>query len=154
MARSRKRRTKRRIPRRVRVRTLVPRQLRPSPRQRQPARGLSLRELKPRALQEAIRGFRSVTKIRFPSLRRIVQRGIRSSVAHMKREFRLPGIKPGILTDRDIPGTKSVCQRRSERRSQLFRMGIAGKNKRRSPGTNGTYRRNEESQLTCKTVRR
>lgn len=55
---------------------------------------------------------------------------------------------------REVPGTRTICQKRSERRALLFKMGIAGKGKRKSPGQGGTYKRNEESITTCRTYRR
>lgn len=44
----------------------------------------------------------------------------------------------------------SVCLRRARRREMLFKMRVAGKNLRKSPGKGGTYRRTEESEYTCK----
>lgn len=44
----------------------------------------------------------------------------------------------------------TVCRKRHERRRQLFRTGIAGRNKRKSPGQNGTYLRTNESEQTCR----
>lgn len=44
---------------------------------------------------------------------------------------------------------KTLCQRRSERREQLFRMGTAGAGRRRSPGQGGSYKRNEKSRISC-----
>lgn len=51
-------------------------------------------------------------------------------------------------------GTKTVCQSRSERREQLFSMGIAGVGKRRSPGQGGSYKRTDKSEVVCRKVRR
>lgn len=41
------------------------------------------------------------------------------------------------------------CRERVVRRTQLFKMGIAGKGKKKSPGRNGTYVRTETSSLAC-----
>lgn len=51
-------------------------------------------------------------------------------------------------------GYRTVCQKRSERREQLFRMGISGPGRRRSPGQGGSYKRTEGSQIVCRKVRR
>lgn len=48
-----------------------------------------------------------------------------------------------------IPAKRSLCKIRHLRRIMLFKMGIAGKGKRKSPGTGGTYRRTEESTQHC-----
>lgn len=53
-----------------------------------------------------------------------------------------------------VPGVKSVCQRRLDRRQVLFRLGVAGRGRRRSPGSGGHYRRSMESQVTCQEIRR
>lgn len=64
--------------------------------------------------------------------------------------------EPFRLSDplKTIYGTKSICQKRSERREILFKLGIAGKGQRRSPGAGGRYRRREESMMSCRKVRR
>lgn len=59
-----------------------------------------------------------------------------------------------FFREEGIPGTKSVCRKRMDRRQVLFRMGIAGRGRRRSPGSGGHYRRSERSQVTCDVVRR
>lgn len=41
------------------------------------------------------------------------------------------------------------CVKRKIRRSVLYALGIAGTGKRRSPGQGGTYKRTEESSLSC-----
>lgn len=53
-----------------------------------------------------------------------------------------------------IPGTRTICSLRRYRRATLFALGIAGRGQRKSPGQGGTYRRTEDSQLTCNVVRR
>ena len=42
-----------------------------------------------------------------------------------------------------------ICRRRKQRRARLFQIGIAGRNKRLSPGVGGTYRRTPESEVKC-----
>lgn len=49
---------------------------------------------------------------------------------------------------------RSLCQTRSDRRVTLFRLRIAGKGLRKSPGAGGTYHRTETSQISCSTDRR
>lgn len=44
---------------------------------------------------------------------------------------------------------KTLCQRRSSRREQLFAMGIAGSGQRRSPGQGGSYKRTPNSKISC-----
>lgn len=57
-----------------------------------------------------------------------------------------------ILQDslKDVPAEKSICVRRAERREQLFKMRVAGRGLRRSPGQGGHYRRTENSELSCR----
>lgn len=50
---------------------------------------------------------------------------------------------------KQIPGEKSLCARRHSRRVALFKIGIAGVGKRRSPGKGGSYRRTEASNMVC-----
>lgn len=54
---------------------------------------------------------------------------------------------------RERQGTKSVCAQRSQRRQVLFSLKIAGKNRRRSPGKGGHYRRTDQSDMVCRKVR-
>lgn len=53
----------------------------------------------------------------------------------------------------NVPAVKSVCQARHLRRRLLFKIGIAGIGRRRSPGRGGTYRRNVDSETSCQKVR-
>ncbi len=55
---------------------------------------------------------------------------------------------------REIAGTRTICQQRAERREALFKTGVAGTGRRRSPGRDRTYMRTEESQVHCRKVRR
>lgn len=64
-----------------------------------------------------------------------------------------PGYK-ALFDQKVIKGYRTVCQKRSERREQLFAMGTAGTGRRRSPGQGGSYKRTEDSQISCKRVRR
>ncbi len=84
---------------------------------------------------------------------RLPIQGIRSQVKTgiiiRKRREELPYGSPL----REIAGTKSICTQRGQRRRRLFSMAIAGKNRRRSPGRGGHYKRTEDSQLHCRTVR-
>lgn len=50
--------------------------------------------------------------------------------------------------------TKTVCEKRDERREKLFAMGIAGVGSHRSPGQGGSYKRTKGSEISCKRVRR
>lgn len=52
-----------------------------------------------------------------------------------------------------VEATYRVCARRARRREHLFRIQIAGRNRRRSPGRGGTYRRTLDSLTTCRKVR-
>lgn len=52
-----------------------------------------------------------------------------------------------------VPAVRSVCQARHQRRRMLFKIGVAGTNKRLSPGRGGTYRRTVDSETSCKKVR-
>lgn len=47
------------------------------------------------------------------------------------------------------PADEERCSHRKARRSNLFRIGIAGLNKRNSPGSGGTYHRTEDSKKGC-----
>lgn len=84
---------------------------------------------------------------------RLPLQGIRSQRDRILRNLEQPRrvgsriVIPQI--PRQIPGTKSVCQRRFERRTVLFARNIAGKGLRRSPGQGGTYRRTITSQQGC-----
>lgn len=85
--------------------------------------------------------------------------GLRSQRGRVSGRFQQRGdIYPGRrdLFDplRKVPGTKTICQIRSERRQHLFKLGIAGRGKRRSPGQGGSYRRTAESYYHCQTIRR
>lgn len=55
---------------------------------------------------------------------------------------------------RTTRGTRSICQIRSERRQHLFKLGIAGKGRRFSPGQGGTYKRKADSYYSCTKVRK
>lgn len=44
---------------------------------------------------------------------------------------------------------KKICKRRKKRRQTLFKHGIAGKGRRRSPGRNRTYYKNQTSTISC-----
>lgn len=82
----------------------------------------------------------------------------RKLVEHVKR------LPPGITRStmlRSIGAAKTVnqlrgivnhpiqCIGRKVRRNVLFANKIAGRNRRRSPGTGGTYRRTEQSKVGC-----
>lgn len=49
-----------------------------------------------------------------------------------------------------LPIHRSICERRSVKRHVLFSTGIAGKNRRNSPGAGGSYNRTNESLMTCR----
>lgn len=51
------------------------------------------------------------------------------------------------LTDTEVE--KTLCKRRSERRENLFSLGIAGSGRRRSPGQGGRYKRDQNSRISC-----
>lgn len=83
--------------------------------------------------------------------------GLRSQVRteRMRQRVRDPLGTQKALKDqlRQRDGSKTVCERRAERREQLFKMGIAGKNVRKSPGQGGHYRRTDQSDMVCRKVR-
>lgn len=47
------------------------------------------------------------------------------------------------------PEHPAVCKRRKDRRVALFRSQVAGRNRKRSPGQGGTYRRDLNSEREC-----
>lgn len=53
-----------------------------------------------------------------------------------------------LFKNRDRKQT-SFCHKRKSRRQALFSLKIAGKGKRRSPGSGGTYNRTENSNYSC-----
>lgn len=53
-----------------------------------------------------------------------------------------------------MTGTRSICEKRAIRRKQLFMIGVAGRRSKRSPGSGGHYKRNVESQYSCRIFRR
>lgn len=65
-----------------------------------------------------------------------------------------PGRNALFSNLRETPGTRSICEQRAQRREHLFRVGIAGPNRRRSPGRGGHYRRTQDSYYSCKTYRK
>lgn len=48
-----------------------------------------------------------------------------------------------------IPAKRRFCKIRKLRRTILFKIQIAGKGSKKSPGSGGTYRRTEESNQSC-----
>lgn len=48
-----------------------------------------------------------------------------------------------------LPGKVAFCIRRKLRRQALFAFKVAGRNRRRSPGRGGSYRRNQSSSWRC-----
>ncbi len=55
-----------------------------------------------------------------------------------------------IRDNNQVAQHKTVCQRRTRRRSTLFSKGIAGINKRKSPGTRGRYKYTSDSEKSCR----
>lgn len=85
--------------------------------------------------------------------------GIRSQ--HVRVQGRFNQVKeyhkdPLRMSDRltNPPATRTICEKRAQRKEVLFKLGIAGKGQRRSPGAGGRYRRSVGSEYTCRTVRR
>lgn len=74
-------------------------------------------------------------------------------IRNRPRSEMYPGYKELFKTSIQ-KGTVTVCQKRDQRREKLFAMGIAGNNKRQSPGNGGTYKRDENSEVVCRKVRR
>lgn len=83
--------------------------------------------------------------------RRPQQRPVQAINKHRVELY--PGHK-NLFVKKVTKGYITVCQKRSERREQLFAMGIAGFGRRRSPGQGGSYKRTQESQIVCKKERR
>lgn len=81
-------------------------------------------------------GFRSQT----------VGKGLRQSV----RKFQKIGKFGQLVLDRPEDAKRTVCDRRAVRREVLFKMRIAGRGLRRSPGQGGHYRRNQDSEKVCR----
>jgi len=48
-----------------------------------------------------------------------------------------------------VPSRVFFCLRRKARRQVLFALGVSGRNKRRSPGRGGSYRRTQSSSWRC-----
>lgn len=98
---------------------------------------------------------------RFNPIERLPLLGLRSQKRDWEGRFQSRGVTRNqydarlinFAVPRQPEGTRTICQRRSERREQLFRMGIAGRNKRRSPGSGGRYKRTAESYYHCRKVR-
>ncbi|UOF80222.1 hypothetical protein [Microviridae sp.] len=71
------------------------------------------------------------------------------------REHQTPDVQSypaRVLFDdiKQVPAVNSVCQARSLRRRVLFGFQVAGRNKRRSPGRDGTYNRTVDSETSCR----
>lgn len=66
---------------------------------------------------------------------------------HRSLESDLKTIKHKLTT---TPSHHSTCETRQKRRQTLFSLKIAGKGKKRSPGTGGTYRKTPDSNTTCR----
>jgi len=101
--------------------------------------------------------------VRFPSgtldpRKRLPLLGLRSQdAAPVGRTYPRGELYPGrdalFNPLREVPGTKTICQRRSDRRRALFKLHVAGSRKRRSPGSGGSYRRTPDSYYHCRTSR-
>lgn len=81
--------------------------------------------------------------------------GLRSQRELGGRPWRAGAIVRAVLRQvqaslKEIPGERTVCQKRAERREELFKKGIAGRGRRRSPGQGGSYRRTRDSEVTCR----
>lgn len=79
--------------------------------------------------------------------------GLRNQTATFQGRLQSKGAT-GRSNLRKVPGTRTICETRSARRQILFRLGIAGKGRRNSPGSGGTYRRTPDSYYHCTTIRK
>lgn len=87
-------------------------------------------------------------------LQRLVQtQGVRQDEQLQRRGVYLPKVRNVKLSVGES-GTRSVCSIRYQRRKTLFSIGVAGRNRRKSPGAGGTYKRTHESYFTCRRKRR
>ncbi|WNK13860.1 MAG: hypothetical protein [Microvirus sp.] len=86
---------------------------------------------------------KTLKKSRLPIL------GLRSqrerTVTRQNRNELYPGRTALFSQLKENPASPSICHSRKIRREILFRTGIAGRNRHRSPGRNGTYRRTADS---------
>lgn len=78
--------------------------------------------------------------------------GLRSQInKKVKYGQKVSGSVAGYFKDQELALTdRRICRSRTERRRTLFASGIAGKNRKRSPGVAGHYRRNSDSEITCR----
>lgn len=70
-----------------------------------------------------------------------------NQINQFKNLYPVPLFSP---VQKTLPGIKSFCRQRKERRQILFVKQIAGYHRHRSPGQGGTYRRKPESHYSCR----
>lgn len=77
--------------------------------------------------------------------------GLRSQNVRTASRYDREALKIPLL-DRHvgIPATPSICQARHTRRRILFKKGVAGFGRKRSPGRDHTYKRTPDSETSCK----
>lgn len=88
---------------------------------------------------------------RFPTAVGLLPRRNPPSPQLIKNEKRFrENLQRSIMQLEHKDQERRMCRQRHERRKALFKHGIAGKNKRKSPGKNNTYLRTNESEKSCK----
>ncbi len=75
--------------------------------------------------------------------------GLRSLRVFKKGSYVPSGVHKLKKSAKAIESVRKLCRNRKDRRKTLFIRGIAGKNKRRSPGAGGTYKRTPLSEVSC-----
>lgn len=98
----------------------------------------------------------SILRRRVPLLGEVIHRYQKDVDTQERRERRAKFYSARRLAREmnKVEGTYTICGRRARRREHLFRIGVAGRNRRRSPGRGGSYRRTPDSSYQCRERRR
>lgn len=107
------------------------------------------REPKPYLLQShrvPSRVIQRINRLPLPLLDLRQRRKLNRTPKYLKHQLRNVLVQSGHVRQHE----SSHCQKRSNRRRTLFSSGVAGHNKRNSPGRYGTYIKNELSDVSCK----
>lgn len=86
--------------------------------------------------------------VRFPLMRLLSERGVEYTMMQSPMDF-MKGLRDTLTSGPVMSARTSICESRGARRRVLFKIGIAGHGKRKSPGQGGSYRRNEQSKKQC-----